>query len=99
MEAAVVAARARATLGEISYALECVWGRHKGGLNLVGGAYSGEYPAGADEITKTRAAVEDFAKRAGRRPRVLVAKMGQDGHDRGQKVRLLARCISLLCVV
>ena len=86
LEIAVRAAAERATLGEISLALESVWGRHKGGLNLVGGAYTNEYPAEADEITITREAVEAFAKRAGRRPRVLVAKMGQDGHDRGQKV-------------
>eukprot|EP00802_Teleaulax_amphioxeia_P006847 Tamp_06852.p1 GENE.Tamp_06852~~Tamp_06852.p1 ORF type:complete len:749 (+),score=166.25 Tamp_06852:286-2247(+) len=82
----VEAARVRATLGEMSTALEQVFGRHRGGLKLVGGAYSGEYGSGAEAVSKARVAVDAFAEKAGRRPRILVAKMGQDGHDRGQKV-------------
>jgi len=82
----VEAARVRATLGEMSSALEEVFGRHKGGLSIVGGAYSGEYGSEAEAVMRARKAVDVFAEKAGRRPRILVAKMGQDGHDRGQKV-------------
>ena len=82
----VEAARARATLGEMSQTLEEVFGRHKGGLNIVGGAYTGEYGSRAAVVEEAKAAVDAFAEAAGRRPRILVAKMGQDGHDRGQKV-------------
>lgn len=82
----VEAARVRATLGEISLALEAVFGRHRAGLNIVGGAYAGEYGSDAAAVEDARAAVDRFAELAGRRPRILVAKMGQDGHDRGQKV-------------
>ena len=82
----VEAARVRATLGEMSSALEEVFGRHKGGLSIVGGAYSGEYGSEAEAVMKARKAVDVFAEKAGRRPRILVAKMGQDGHERGQKV-------------
>jgi len=85
LEYCVEAAKVRATLGEISETLAEVFGRHKGGLKINVGAYSSEYGS-SDEVTKTRELVDKFAKEAGRRPRILVAKMGQDGHDRGQKV-------------
>ena len=82
---AVTAARARATLGEISDALEAQYGRHQATTRTVSGIYSSEmHHNEAFEIA--RAAAEDFAAREGRRPRMLVAKMGQDGHDRGAKI-------------
>lgn len=82
---AVNAARAMATVGEISDALEKVYGRHSGQIRTISGVYRNE--AGTSPaVERTRAAVEDFAAAEGRRPRILVAKMGQDGHDRGQKV-------------
>ncbi|MFF3751983.1 methylmalonyl-CoA mutase [Streptomyces sp. NPDC002018] len=82
---AVNAARAMATVGEISDALEKVYGRHSGQIRTISGVYRNE--AGASPaVEHTRAAVEDFERAEGRRPRILVAKMGQDGHDRGQKV-------------
>ncbi|MEU0228532.1 methylmalonyl-CoA mutase [Streptomyces sp. NPDC006284] len=85
LELAVRAARAKATVGEISDALEKVYGRHAGQIRTISGVYrneTGESPA----VERTRAVVESFAEEEGRRPRILVAKMGQDGHDRGQKV-------------
>ena len=85
LECAVAAARARATLGEISTALEKVWGRYEAVTHTISGVYS----AGAsetEEFQKARALVLEFEKEEGRRPRILVAKMGQDGHDRGAKV-------------
>eukprot|EP00455_Lapot_gusevi_P023434 TRINITY_DN2436_c0_g1_i2.p1 TRINITY_DN2436_c0_g1~~TRINITY_DN2436_c0_g1_i2.p1 ORF type:complete len:764 (-),score=366.63 TRINITY_DN2436_c0_g1_i2:167-2122(-) len=82
---AVEAALARATVGEISQALENVFGRYKPVDRVVSGAYKSAY-ASPDDLSSIMAAVEDFAKREGRRPRMLVAKMGQDGHDRGAKV-------------
>lgn len=82
---AVEAARVRATLGEISDALEKVWGRHKAVIRSVAGVYSAEFGAD-DEIDKVRKMADAFEQREGRRPRILVAKMGQDGHDRGAKV-------------
>lgn len=82
---AVDAARAMATVGEISDALEKVYGRHAGQIRTISGVYRNE--AGTSPaVERTRAAVEDFERAEGRRPRILVAKMGQDGHDRGQKV-------------
>jgi methylmalonyl-CoA mutase len=82
---AVDAARKRATLGEISAALETVWGRYQARTRTITGVYSAENSA--DEVfLKARAMVEEFEHREGRRPRILVAKMGQDGHDRGAKV-------------
>ena len=82
---AVNAARAKATVGEISDALEAVYGRHAGQIRTLAGVYRDE--AGASgPVEETRALVEQFARAEGRRPRILVAKMGQDGHDRGQKV-------------
>ncbi len=85
LELAVEAARARATLGEISGALERVWGRHKAVIRSIAGVYRAEY--GEDEeIAGVRRLTDNFAAVEGRRPRILVAKMGQDGHDRGAKV-------------
>jgi methylmalonyl-CoA mutase len=82
---AVEAAQARASLGEISLALEKVWGRHRAEARTIAGVYSAEY-AGVDEIEKVRRMAEAFEHSEGRRPRILIAKMGQDGHDRGSKV-------------
>ncbi|MFJ8820824.1 methylmalonyl-CoA mutase [Streptomyces sp. NPDC102467] len=85
LELAVDAARAKATVGEISDALEKVYGRHAGQIRTISGVYrneAGESP----NVDRTRVRVEEFAEAEGRRPRILVAKMGQDGHDRGQKV-------------
>lgn len=90
LKLAVEAARARATTGEISEALEGVWGRHVASTQVVQGAYkasfTGSGQAGLHEYDIAHKEVEAFAKRNGRRPRILVAKMGQDGHDRGAKV-------------
>ncbi len=82
---AVDAARAQATVGEISDALERVWGRHTAEVRTIAGVYRAE-AAADDRIERVRALAEEFAVADGRRPRILVAKMGQDGHDRGQKV-------------
>jgi methylmalonyl-CoA mutase len=82
---AVDAARAKATVGEISEALEKVYGRHQAVIRTISGVYKRE--AGSDElVSRVLEATERFAESEGRRPRILVAKMGQDGHDRGQKV-------------
>jgi len=82
---AVDAARARATIGEISDALETVWGRHKAVIRSIAGVYSTEF--GDDtEVTAIRNMTDEFEVNEGRRPRIIVAKMGQDGHDRGAKV-------------
>ncbi|MFY8208441.1 MAG: methylmalonyl-CoA mutase family protein, partial [Caulobacter sp.] len=82
---AVDAARAKATVGEISYALEKVFGRHRAEIKSIQGVYMKE--AGNDPTTaRAKAMVEAFEQADGRRPRILIAKMGQDGHDRGQKV-------------
>ncbi|MBS2548924.1 methylmalonyl-CoA mutase [Catenulispora sp. NL8] len=86
---AVNAARAKATVGEISEALEQVYGRHAGQIRTISGVYRDEAEAGSGAggpVAETRALVDAFAEAEGRRPRILVAKMGQDGHDRGQKV-------------
>ena len=85
LELAIDAARARASLGEISDALEKVFGRHQATVKLISNVYSSEY-AKMDEIEKVRALTDKFADAEGRRPRILIAKMGQDGHDRGAKV-------------
>jgi methylmalonyl-CoA mutase len=85
LECAVDAARKRATLGEISSALEKVWGRYQATTRTIAGVYSAE--SGNDEqFARARQMVTAFEKSEGRRPRILVAKMGQDGHDRGAKV-------------
>ncbi len=85
LELAVNAARARATVGEISDAMEKVFGRHRAEIRSIAGVYGGAYEGDSD-FASIRAEVEKFAKDEGRRPRMLVAKMGQDGHDRGAKV-------------
>ena len=83
---AIDAARAKATVGEISDALEKVYGRHVATIRTIEGVYRAEVGAEADSVVAVRAKVDEFAAANGRRPRILVAKMGQDGHDRGQKV-------------
>jgi len=82
---AVDAARKRATLGEISYACEKVCGRYEAVIRSISGVYSSEM-SGDDSFKETRVISDRFAELVGRRPRILVAKMGQDGHDRGAKV-------------
>ncbi|WP_253771103.1 methylmalonyl-CoA mutase [Goodfellowiella coeruleoviolacea] len=82
---AINAARAKATVGEISDALERAWGRHSGQIRTISGVYREEVGS-VSTVDETRAVVDAFARLEGRRPRILVAKMGQDGHDRGQKV-------------
>ncbi len=82
---AVEAARLRATLGEISDALESVFGRYKAEIKSFTGVYAKEIKNDAS-FAKARALAEEFAKNNGRRPRIMIAKMGQDGHDRGAKV-------------
>jgi len=86
LELAVDAARKRCTVGEISYALEKVWGRHVAEVKAVSGVYAGEMGDDAELVSKVREKANNFAKADGRRPRILICKMGQDGHDRGQKV-------------
>jgi methylmalonyl-CoA mutase len=86
LAAAVDAARARASVGEISSALEKVWGRHRAEIHTISGVYSGEVGEGSEFVARARKRTQSFLDREGRRPRILVAKMGQDGHDRGQKV-------------
>ncbi len=86
LELSVNAARAKATVGEISLALEKVFGRHKAEINAVSGVYLRELGDMAGATDKVRKLMEDFEANEGRRPRILIAKMGQDGHDRGQKV-------------
>ncbi|MBF0224651.1 MAG: methylmalonyl-CoA mutase [Desulfobacterales bacterium] len=82
---AIEAARARASLGEISIALEKVFGRHKAVIKAISGIYSSEFSI-KSEVEKVINMTKEFEKKEGRRPRILVAKMGQDGHDRGAKV-------------
>jgi methylmalonyl-CoA mutase len=83
---AVDAARAKATVGEISTALEQVFGRHRADIRAISGVYRKEAGAMADNIERVQQLVAGFERNEGRRPRILVAKIGQDGHDRGQKV-------------
>jgi methylmalonyl-CoA mutase len=85
LDLAVTAAGHRATLGEISDACEAVVGRYKAVIRTISGVYSSESKADADFEEACRL-TEEFAKQEGRRPRIMVAKMGQDGHDRGAKV-------------
>jgi methylmalonyl-CoA mutase len=85
LELAVQAARARATLGEISDAIEKVAGRHKAIIRSISGVYSTAFN-NEEEITEVQKMSDEFLENEGRRPRILVAKMGQDGHDRGAKV-------------
>jgi methylmalonyl-CoA mutase len=83
---AIEAGRAKATVGEISLALEVVYGRHKAEIRSISGVYGSEVGNETESVRTTRHLVDTFAEREGRRPRILIAKMGQDGHDRGQKV-------------
>jgi methylmalonyl-CoA mutase len=85
LKLSVDAMRAQATVGEVSSALEKVFGRYQAQIRTISGVYSAEYGQGS-EIEEARKLVAQFEEIAGRRPRILVAKMGQDGHDRGQKV-------------
>ena len=85
LELAVEAARARATVGEISMAMEKVFGRHRAEVKTLAGVYGSAYEGDAG-FAAIQGEVEAFAKDEGRRPRMLVVKMGQDGHDRGAKV-------------
>ncbi len=86
LELAVVAGRAHATVGEISDALEKVYGRHAAEIRSIAGVYRDEVGHGNQNFDRTVELVHSFEEQEGRRPRILVAKMGQDGHDRGQKV-------------
>ncbi len=85
LEIAVEAAKAKATVGEISAALETVWGRHVAEVQAISGVYKREVGS-SESVTKVTDMIADFEIAEGRRPRILLAKMGQDGHDRGQKV-------------
>ncbi|MCS6989323.1 MAG: methylmalonyl-CoA mutase [Chloroherpetonaceae bacterium] len=85
LDLACEAARKRATLGEISYAMEKVFGRYQASVKTVSGVYSSEISHDA-EFLKAKQMADEFAELEGRRPRILIAKMGQDGHDRGAKV-------------
>jgi methylmalonyl-CoA mutase len=85
LDLAVTAAQARATLGEISDAMEAVFGRHQAVIRTIAGVYRSEFGA-SPEIEEIRAMTDAFAAREGRRPRIYIAKLGQDGHDRGAKV-------------
>jgi len=86
LELSVNAARAMATVGEMTSALEKIYGRHVAEIKSISGVYRKEVGAGSETVDKVSKMVETFAEKEGRRPRILVAKMGQDGHDRGQKV-------------
>jgi methylmalonyl-CoA mutase len=85
LDLAVTAAQVRATLGEISDAMEAVFGRHQAVIRTIAGVYRSEFGA-SPEIEEVRAMTDAFAAREGRRPRIYIAKLGQDGHDRGAKV-------------
>jgi methylmalonyl-CoA mutase len=86
LEASVAAARAKATVGEISGAMETVFGRHVAEVKAITGVYKSEMGESEASLQRVHALVSQFEEREGRRPRILVAKMGQDGHDRGQKI-------------
>jgi methylmalonyl-CoA mutase len=86
LELAVCAARAWATVGEISDALEAAWGRHEAAVHSISGVYSAAVGETNTELAEVQEATRAFAAAEGRRPRILIAKMGQDGHDRGAKV-------------
>jgi methylmalonyl-CoA mutase len=86
LEVAISAVRARATVGEISDAMEKVFGRYNAKAELITGVYSSEYKDESSDFGQIKKRTADFAEKEGRRPRVLIAKIGQDGHDRGSKV-------------
>ena len=90
LELAINAARAKATVGEMSDAMEKVFGRHKAEIKAISGVYKREVGAMNENVSRVQHMVETFAENEGRRPRILVAKVGQDGHDRGQKVNASA---------
>jgi methylmalonyl-CoA mutase len=83
---AVEAARAKATVGEMSLAMEKVFGRHQAEIHTIQGVYIKEVQQGKVDVKEIKNLIDQFQKNEGRRPRILIAKMGQDGHDRGQKV-------------
>ncbi len=85
LELAVNAAAARASLGEISFACEKIAGRYKAMIKTISGVYSSEYKPD-DDFKEAKRLVAEFARKEGRQPRIMIAKMGQDGHDRGAKV-------------
>jgi methylmalonyl-CoA mutase len=85
LDLAVNAAANRASLGEISYACEKIVGRYKAVIRSISGVYSSEYKSDKD-LAEAKALVTRFAEKEGRQPRIMIAKMGQDGHDRGAKV-------------
>ncbi len=85
LDLSIDAARKRASLGEISYALEKVYGRYKAKINLISNVYSSQ-TKNSESFKKAQELTDRFAKLEGRRPRIMIAKMGQDGHDRGAKV-------------
>jgi methylmalonyl-CoA mutase len=85
LDLAVEAARARASLGEISSALERIFGRHRAVIRSISGVYGAEFGE-SEQVAEVRKAADELAGREGRRPRILVVKLGQDGHDRGAKV-------------
>ena len=85
LDLSIDAARKRASLGEISYALEKVFGRYKAKINLISNVYSSQ-TKNSESFKKAQELTDKFAKLEGRRPRIMIAKMGQDGHDRGAKV-------------
>ena len=86
LDLAVQAARAKCTVGEISDALEKVYGRHQAVIRSIAGVYKTEVGADNEALAKVDRLIKTFEENEGRRPRILIAKMGQDGHDRGQKV-------------
>jgi len=86
LELGIQAARAKATVGEISYAVEKVVGRHQAVIKSIQGVYAQGRGMKSDKVTAARERADEFERSEGRRPRILIAKMGQDGHDRGQKV-------------
>jgi methylmalonyl-CoA mutase len=83
---AIDAARAKATVGEISDAMEKVFGRHRADIRSIAGVYKREASAMSEKVSRVQALIDAFDEAEGRRPRILVVKIGQDGHDRGQKV-------------
>lgn len=86
LELAIEAAAAEATVGEMSYAMEKIFGRHQAEIHTIQGVYIKEVQQGKYSVKEIEKLIENFQKNEGRRPRILIAKMGQDGHDRGQKV-------------
>ena len=86
LDLSIKAARAKATVGEISMAIEKVFGRHQATINAIQGVYRESYGKDREDVKSIEKDIEQFENKEGRRPRILVAKMGQDGHDRGQKV-------------